>query len=282
MQNKQRVTVGLIQMACVLKEKQANLDKAASFVAQLAGQADVVCLPELFNIGYDLDLIGDDVYDLAEPVPDGRTTRWLAKLARRSDLAIVAGLVEQAPHVTGLLYDTVVLINRRGEFAGRYRKSHLYPAEHRFFRPGDELPVFDLDGLRVGVAICFEAAFPTIFSTLALQGAQIVFNPSAVPVGFDYLQDLRTRARAQDNQFFVAAVNHVGNEGSVIYCGRSQMANPRGETVVRASGESAEALVVELDLSLIRDQRIQEPVFRGFRPELYRFSPLERDGSETG
>src|SRR5918995_925849 len=90
---------------------------------------------------------------------------------------------------------------------------------------------FELAGLRIGIAICFEHAFPQIFTTLARRGAALVVNPSAVPVGFGYLQDLRTRARAQDNQIFVAAVNHVGKEGTVTYCGRSQVADPRGELV---------------------------------------------------
>ena len=270
---KEKVRVALAQMGCVIGDKAKNMSTALHLLDRVDGKADIVCFPELFATGYNLDALGNALFDLAEPVPDGETTRRLADVARRFDLAIVAGLVEQAPSVTGLLYDTVALINRRGEFVGRYRKSHLYPAEHRFFRPGDELPVFDLDGLRVGVAICFEAAFPPIFSTLALQGAQIVFNPSAVPVGFDYLQDLRTRARAQDNQFFVAAINHVGEESGVSYCGRSQVADPWGEVVAIASDCTAETLMVELDLSVIRDQRLQEPVFRGFRPGLYQFSP---------
>ena len=265
--------LALIQMGCVIGDKEKNMSIALDLLDHIDGKADVVCFPELFTTGYNLDVLGDALFDMAEPVPDGATTRWLADVARRSDLAVVAGLVERPPHVTGLLYDTVVLINRRGEFVGRYRKSHLYPTENRFFCPGDQLGVFDLDGLRVGVAICFEAAFPPVFSTLALQGAQVVFNPSAVPAGFCYLQDLRTRARAQDNQFFVVAVNHVGDEGGVVYCGRSQVADPRGELVALASGDTPQAVVAELDLSLIRDQRLQEPVFRGFRPGLYRFSP---------
>lgn len=119
----------------------------------------------------------------------------LCELTTRLDLVIVAGLAERAPLVTGLFYDSVVLIDRQGEINGRYRKSHLYPAENDFFRAGDTLPVFELAGLQVGIAICFELAFPPLFSTLALQGAQVVFNPSAVPVGYGYLQDLRTRFR---------------------------------------------------------------------------------------
>lgn len=266
-------TIALLQMNCVLGDKQANLNQAEALLAEAAGRAQIACLPELFNTGYDLESLGEALFDLAEPIPGGKTVRRLEELARRFRIAIVAGIVEQAPQVTGLLYDTVVLINERGELVGRYRKSHLYPAEHRFFRPGDELPVFELGGLRVGVAICFEAAFPPIFSTLALQGAQLVLNPSAVPTGFDYLQDLRTRARAQDNQYFVAAVNHVGKEGKVEYCGGSQVADPRGDIVARASGDTPQVVLAELDFSLIRDQRLQEPVLRGFRPELYRFSP---------
>jgi predicted amidohydrolase len=137
------------------------------------------------------------------------------------------------------------------------------------FRPGSELPVFELAGLRIGIAICFEHAFPQIFTTLARRGAALVVNPSAVPMGFGHLQDLRTRARAQDNQIFVAAVNHVGKEGTVTYCGRSQVADPRGELVALAPDAAEAAIVAELDLAMIRQQRNQEPTFRALRPELY-------------
>lgn len=265
------VTIGLIQMHCIPGDKQANVAHARELVAGLAGQADIACLPELFNVGYNLDALDDELYGLAETIP-GETTALLQEMAQQFNLALVAGIVERAPRVEGMLYDTAVLIDRRGELVGRYRKTHLYPAEHHFFRSGDDLPVFELDGLRVGIAICFEHAFPHIFTTLALRGAQIVFNPSAVPVGYGYLQDLRTRARAQDNQIYVVAVNHVGAEGDVTYCGRSQVADPRGDLVVLTREDSPAAVLAELDLVLIRDQRRQEPVLRGFRPDLYQFS----------
>jgi predicted amidohydrolase len=271
------VRVAAVQMNCRLGDISANLTQAEDLLAQVSGQADVACLPELFTTGYNLEKLGDALFDLAEEVPaapgeaGGPTVARLCELAADLDLALLAGLAERDPFTTGLLYDSVVLIDRRGQVCGRYRKSHLYPAEHWFFRPGDSLPVFELDGLRVGVAICFEAAFPPIFSTLALQGAQVVFNPSAIPIGYGYLQDLRTRARAQDNQIFVVAVNHVGVEGDVTYCGRSQVADPRGDVVALAPGDQPATIVAELDLALIRDQRLQEPIMRGFRPDLYRF-----------
>lgn len=274
------VRVAAIQMNCRLADVAANLAQAETLLAQVAGQADIACLPELFTTGYNLDELGEALFELAEPVPAtpgdaaGPTIGRLCQLAAQLDLAIIAGLAERDPLVTGLLYDSVVLINRRGQLSGRYRKSHLYPAEHRVFRPGQTLPVFELDGWRVGLAICFEAAFPPIFSTLALQGAQIVFNPSAVPVGYGYLQDVRTQARAQDNQIFVMAVNHVGAEGQVIYCGQSQIADPRGDVLAVAAADQPDAIVAELDLDLIRDQRLQEPILRGFLPGLYQFQNL--------
>lgn len=274
------VRVAALQMNCRLADTATNLAQAEALLAEVAGQADIACLPELFTTGYNLDELGEALFDLAEPVPAtpndaaGPTVVRLGQLAAQLDLAIIAGLAECDPVTTGLLYDSVVLINRHGQICGRYRKSHLYPAEHRYFRPGQTLPVFELDGLRVGLAICFEAAFPPIFSTLALQGAQIVFNPSAVPVGYGYLQDVRTCARAQDNQLFVAAINHVGPEGGVTYCGQSQIADPRGDVVAQAVATQPAAIVAELNLALIRHQRLQEPILRGFQPDLYRFQNL--------
>lgn len=270
-EEQKHINIAAIQMNCALGETATNLEQATTLLENVAGRVTLACLPEFFNVGYNLKALDDRLYDLAEVIPDGRTTQWLIETARRLEMGIVAGLVEAAPGVTGLLYDTVVLVNSSGEIAGRYRKSHLYPAEYHYFRPGDNLPVFEVNDLTVGVATCFEAAFPPIFNTLAMQGARLILNPSAVPVGFGYLQDLRTRARAQDNQLYVVAVNHVGEEGDVTYCGRSQVANPRGEVVALASSDEPESLVAELDLALIRNQRLQEPIFRGFRPNLYQF-----------
>lgn len=266
----ERIRVAALQMNCRLDDRGANLARAEELLAQVAERADIACLPELFNTGYHLGALDGTIFDQAELVPDGDTTRNLIELARRFNVALVAGIIERDPIITGIIYDTAVLINRRGELCGRYRKSHLYPAETRYFCAGSALPIFDLDGIKVGIAICFEHAFPHIFTTLALSGAQIVFNPSAVPVGFGYLQDVRTRARAQDNQIFVMAVNHVGMEGDVNYCGQSQIADPCGDVIARASHDAEAALVVDLSLELIFHQRRQEPIFRGFRPELYK------------
>jgi predicted amidohydrolase len=259
-------------MNSALKKKGTNLDKAVRFLERSSGRADVVCFPELFTTGYALDLIGGDFDELAEPIP-GPTTELLGRQAREHGLGILGTIVERDETEGGALYDTTFLLDAQGQLLGKYRKSHLYPPERRYFRAGDRLPVFNLDGLAVGVAICFEHAFPHIFTTLALHGAQVVFIPSVVPVGYEYLLDLRTRARAQDNQIFTVAVNRVGREGNITYCGLSQVASPRGEVVARASAAEEELLIAELDLGLISKEREQEPVLRNLRPGLYQPLP---------
>lgn len=272
MSRSSRVTIAAVQMTSRLADKAANLERVAGLLSNLDEQVDIASLPELFSTGYNLEALDEALFDLAEPIP-GETTAALGQLAREHDVAIIAGIAEKDANVDDVIYDTAVLFDRSGEMVGRYRKTHLYPLENRFFRAGGSLPVMEVDGLRVGVAICFEHAFPHIFTTLALRGAQVVFNPSAVPRGYGYLQDVRIPARAQDNQIFVVAINHVGAEGQVTYCGRSQIASPRGELMALASEEAEDVIVAELDLGLIRNQRRQEPIFRGFRPELYEPRP---------
>jgi predicted amidohydrolase len=268
--SKNTITVGLIQMECALMKKEHNLTRALQFLSELAGKAEIVCLPELFTTGYNLDVMGDALYDLAETIP-GPTTEEIGKQGKEYGMAILGNLVEKDQEIEGVLYDTSFLIDSCGKFVGKYRKTHLYPKEHQYFRAGDRLSVFEIDGLIVGSAICYAHAFPQIFSVLALQGAQIVYIPSAVPIDYEYLLNLRTRARAQDNQIFTLAVNRVGRDGETTYCGLSKIVSPRGDIIAEASQTEEELLVAEIDLSMILKERKQEPIFRSMRPELYNF-----------
>jgi predicted amidohydrolase len=261
--------IGLIQMGCHVGDKSWNLAHARERLQLLPEGVRMACLPEFFNTGYHLDMIGDAFFELAEPIP-GPTTTALGEVARSRKMVILGNTPEADADQEGVLYDTTFILDSRGELVGRYRKTHLYPTEHRYFRAGDELPVFDVGFVRVGTATCFDHAFPEVFGTLAVRGAQVVFIPSAVPVGYEYLLNLRTRARAQDNQLWVVAVNRVGQEEQVRYCGLSKVVNPRGEVVVEASPGEEENLVAEVDLSAILRERQQEPVLRSRRPALYR------------
>lgn len=268
----QTLTLAAVQMDCVLGDKEQNLQKAEEYVRQVGEKVDLICFPEFFSTGYSLKQIGDDFFTLAEVIP-GPTTERFAVLAREYHTAIVGNIVEKDERLTGVLYDTTFAINEFGEYVGKYRKSHLYPTENAYFRAGSEFPVFELCGVRVGTATCYDHAFGEMFRMLALSGAEVIVIPSVVPKNFEYLLDLRTRARAQDNQIFAVAVNRVGIEDGVVYCGCSKVVNPRGE-VVAEIGDEEGVIVHTIDLGEIAKERRQEPVLRTRRPELYR--PLAR------
>lgn len=260
-----RPRVAVAQTVPRLGDVEANLAAAESWIQALAGHADLVVFPELFTTGYNRELLDHDA--LAESLPDGPSARRLAAAAAAAGLAVTGTLLERDGRT---VFDTAVVFDGHGRLVARYRKSHLHPGELRLFGQGDELLVVPIEpGLTLGVAICFEHAFPEIFAELALAGANLIAIPSAVPEGFAYLLDLRTRARAQDNQVFVAASNLGGDDGQTRWCGRSVIVDPRGD-VVAAAGPGGEAqIVAELDLSLIAREREQEPLFGHRRPELY-------------
>ncbi|MEA1963939.1 MAG: carbon-nitrogen hydrolase family protein [Candidatus Aerophobetes bacterium] len=268
--NSKKIKLALIQMDCKTRDKVDNISKAVKFMGELKGKVDIVGLPEFFTTGYNLDLIGDDFYELAETIP-GETTEQISRKAKEYRLAVVGSIVEKDPLCGDLLYDTAFVINREGKLVGKYRKFYLYPTEHQYFRPGKDFSVIDLEIAKLGVSICYDHAFPELFRVLSLKGAQIVFILSAIPKGYEYLLNLRARARAQDNQIFVAHVNRVGREGNIQYCGLSKVVNPKGEVVAEASSSQEEVLSVELNLNLILKEKRQERVLRSLRPEIYEY-----------
>lgn len=258
------MTVAVVQTAPRVGAVDDNVADAERRIAGFAGRADLAVFPELFTTGYRRD--GMDHRALAEPIPDGPSVRRLATAARTAGVAVAGTLLEvDADRV----YDTAVLIGPDGKLLARYRKTHLYPAERPYFSPGNELVVSRLNGERVGLAICFEHAFPEIFTALAVRGATLIVIPSAVPQGFEYLLDLRTRARAQDNQLYVAAANLAGFDGRTHWCGRSVIVDPRGQVVASAGTDEAE-ITATIDSAMIANERRQEPTLANRRPELYR------------
>jgi predicted amidohydrolase len=262
-----KLNLALIQMNSRPLERAANLEHMDKRLAAIAGKADLAVMPECADVGYAPYEPG--WLASAEPTT-GASVAALRDMARRHGLALACGILEADHQVSGIYYSSVAVIDAHGALTGIYRKSHLYPAEHQWLRAGTDLPVFDVAGVRLGIAICFEAAIPQLFCELAMQGAQLVVNPSAVPVGFGYLQDLRTPARAQDNQMFTAAINRAGREAEVDYCGGSQICNPKGEVLCKAGPGAEETPFAQLDLGQILPERLQEPALRALRPELYR------------
>jgi len=254
-----KVRAAAIQQAAIPGKVETNLDRLEEAIASLPSDVSLAVAPELVTTGYDLELITRQGAVLAESAT-GPSVRRIVHMAHRYRMTIVAGFLESAD---GALFDSVVVAGPDGETA-TYRKTHLYPAEQPIFSAGSKLVTTDMNGLRLGMMICFEHAFPEIATTLALDGAEIVVIPSAVPKGYEHLLKLRTRARAQDNQVFVVACNMAGKP----FCGESLIVDPRGDILAQA-GQAVETIVATLDRDAVAAERAREPSLRLRRPELY-------------
>jgi len=265
------LSVSVAQTAPRLGDVRANLAEAERIIGEEAGRTDVVVFPELFTTGYRRE--GMDHAALAEPLA-GESVVRLGRAAADAGLIVIGTLLESAD---GSVYDTAVVIGADGRLIGTYRKSHLYPDERRHFGAGDRLQVVDGGVARIGLAICFEHAFPEIFTELALRGADLMVIPSAVPVGYEYLLDLRTRARAQDNQVFVAASNLVGFDGVTRWCGTSMIVGPRGQVLAAAGTVDPTVIRATLEPADVAAERRQEPVLVNRRPDLYSHLAMPTD-----
>ncbi len=255
------VTVAALQLSAEVGEVEANLQRLESAVGALPDECELVVAPELFTTGYDLDLLGTAAAsELAEPA-DGPTVKRLSELAKNRDVTLVVGFLEGDG---GCVFDSVV-VTGADHAPVVYRKTHLYPPEQPVFGAGDELVVADMGSARLGMMICFEHAFPEVATALALQDSDILVIPSAVPVGYEHVLSLRTRARAQDNQVFA-----VGCNMAEPFCGRSLIVDPRGEVLAEASGAGEAVITAILDLEAVRAERSREPSLRLRRPDLYR------------
>jgi beta-ureidopropionase len=258
--------------------KQAMLEKHARYIGEAAAAgAQIVCLQEIFYGPYFCAEQQTRWYDFTEPVPDGPTIRLMQDLARQHRVALVVPVYEIEQD--GVYYNTAAVIDGTGKYLGKYRKSHIPQVapgfwEKFYFKPGNlGYPVFDLGFARIGVYICYDRHFPEGARALGLNGAEIVFNPSATVAGLsEYLWKLEQPAHAAANGFFVGAINRVGTEAPWNigeFYGSSYFCDPRGQIFAQASRDRDEVLTADLDLGLIADVRKTWQFFRDRRPETY-------------
>jgi N-carbamoylputrescine amidase len=214
---------------------------------------------------------------LTERVPDGPTIKLMQKIAAKHHMVIVVPVYEE--EMTGLYYNTAAVIDADGKYLGKYRKNHIphcHPGfwEKFYFTPGDlGYPVFETRYARIGVYICYDRHFPEGARILGLNGAEIVFNPSATVAGLsEYLWELEQPAHAVANGYFIGAINRVGTEKPWSigeFYGKSYFCNPRGKIIAQASRDKDEVVVADLDLDMIEEVRRVWQFFRDRRPESY-------------
>jgi N-carbamoylputrescine amidase len=235
----------------------------------------ILCFQEIFNTPYFCPGQDSKWYASAETVP-GVTTDRLAEYAKKYNMVIIVPVYEKEQ--AGVLYNTAAVIDADGTYLGKYRKNHIPHTggfwEKFFFKPGNlGYPVFQTKYAKVGVYICYDRHFPDGARCLGLNGAEIVYNPSATTVGqSQYLWKLEQPAHAVANGYFMGCINRVGSEAPWNlgkFYGTSYFVNPLGEIFSTASEDKDELLIAEFDLDLIETVRSKWQFFRDRRPETY-------------
>jgi beta-ureidopropionase len=279
------VKSGLIQAthACSTDEsletiRNANIEKHLKLIDQAAAEGvQILCMQEIFTGPYFCAEQTTRWYESTERIPDGPTVKLMQEVAKRHSMVIVVPIYEE--ETTGVYYNTAAVIDADGTYLGKYRKNHIPHVapgfwEKFYFRPGNlGYPVFKTQYADVGVYICYDRHFPEGARALGLNGAEIVFNPSATVAGLsEYLWKLEQPAHAVANGYFVGAINRVGVEAPWNigeFYGQSYFCDPRGQFLATGSRDKTELITAELDLDKIREVRNTWQFFRDRRPETY-------------
>ena len=285
-------TIGLVQMSCS-PDPDENLQRAGEQVSEAARSgAQIVCLPELFRTQYFCQREDAALFDLAEPVP-GPTTELLSGIAREKKIVIIASVFER--RARGLYHNTAVVIDNDGAIKGLYRKMHIPDDplyyEKYYFTPGDlGFKAFDTHYGRVGALVCWDQWYPEAARLTALQGANVLFYPTAIgwhpdekaQFGKAQHDAWRTiqRGHAIANGVFVAVVNRVGHEFGDVrgkraegkgleFWGGSFLSDPFGRIIVEASHTQEEILIGQCNLQELEEIRRNWPFLRDRRIDSY-------------
>jgi len=287
-----KFSVGLVQMSAT-PDPDKNLQRAVDRLHQASAKgAQLVCLPELFRTQYFCQREDAALFDLAEPIP-GPTTKALAEVAQRLRIVVVGSVFEK--RAPGVYHNTAVMIDADGSLRGIYRKMHIPDDplyyEKYYFTPGDlGFKAFDTQVGRVGTLVCWDQWYPEGARLTALQGAQVLFYPTAIgwhpdekeqygTAQYDAWQTIQ-RAHAIANGLYVCAVNRVGHEDGDIrgnkapgkgleFWGGSFIADPFGRVIAKASHEKEEIVIGEVDARVIEDTRRNWPFLRDRRIDSY-------------
>ena len=279
--------IGLIQIA-LSKDTDKNLQKAINWISKAARKgAQVICLPELFRSQYFCQSENIDYFELAETIP-GSSTEAISKVAKQNKVVVIVPVFEK--RALGVYHNSLAVIDTKGKIAGIYRKMHIPddPSyyEKFYFTPGDlGYKSFDTEYGNIGTLICWDKWYPEGARLTALQGAAILFYPTAIgwhprekkEHGKNQFESWQTiqRSHAIANGVYVAAVNRVGLEKEnskstgIEFWGSSFVADPQGVVIAQASSNKEEIIMAEVDLNRIEYIRRNWPFLRDRRIDTY-------------
>lgn len=255
------LNIALVQLEVKIGRKEENIEKTEMLLKRCKDvNLDIICLPELFTTGYDLD----NIENLAED-SEGPSLKYIKEKARELNCYILAGSI--AERFKDKVYNTSFLVNNYGQIVNKYSKINLFPPfkENLYFEKGKKISLNKIKGkdkeILVGTLICYDLRFSNLFQKLTQRGAQIIFLPSQFPNPRIEHWKVLLKARAIENQVYVVGINRVGKDSEISYFGHSMVINPWGEVVSSAS-EEEEVLFVEIDLSKIREAREKIPQWK--------------------
>jgi predicted amidohydrolase len=236
--------------------------------------ADLIVFPELSNTGYIKERdkkFGRQFIKYAEKIP-GPSTEELGKQAKKYGAYLVVGLAEQHPEIPGMLYNAAVLINPKGELVGVHHKMHIPGEEKHYFMPGSTCDTYNTDIGNIGMSICYDGQFPEFTRSLALKGAEIlcmIWNMPSFSNPPELLEHI-TATRAAENRMFAVSCNCVGVQGKIDFFGHSVISDPVGNFLATA-GTKETIITATLKEEVLLEERIQQPVFRDRRPDMYSY-----------
>lgn len=276
------IKIAATQMPCTWN-RQATLDKADHLVREAAQKgANIILLQELFETPYFCQLQKFQYMELATPLEENPAVEHFKKLAKELDVVLPISFFER---VGNTQFNSIAIIDADGEILGVYRKTHIPDglpyAEKFYFTPGDTgFKVWNTKYGRIGVGICWDQWFPETARSLALQGAEILFFPTAIGSEPTLEKDSRIHWRntmaghAAANMMPVVASNRIGREtdedSEMTFYGSSFIADNHGEIVEQADDSTETVLVHEFDLDELARERREWGIFRDRRPEMYK------------
>jgi len=258
--------------------KKANIEHQMKMVEDAAAKGvQMLCFQEIFTTPYFCAEQQTRWYEAVEKIPDGPTVKLMQDVAKEFGMVLVVPIYEE--EISGVYYNTAAVIDADGKYLGKYRKTHIPHVapgfwEKFYFRPGNlGYPCFDTAFARIGVYICYDRHFPEGARCLGLNGAEIIFNPSATVAGLsEYLWKLEQPAHAVANGYFVGAINRVGTEAPWNigeFYGQSYFCDPRGQMLAVGTRDQDELIVADLDMDKIKEVRNTWQFYRDRRPDAY-------------
>jgi predicted amidohydrolase len=244
---KQKINIGIIQMASRVGDVKFNTEKAVAYIEKAADAgADIVVLPELFATGYNMEILGRNIIDLSERYY-GYIHQKMSEAARWNNVHVIAPFGSKREEM-GPVYNAVQIFDDKGKEIGRYEKTHLWDLENLYFAEGTHYPVFETKFGKIGILVCYDMEFPEASRALGLEGAKIVFAPAAWTAEFEHDWDMEYMKRALENGLFVVGVNKAGNEGGMRFLGKGKIHDPLGNTLLQLPALEEEIAVGAVEL----------------------------------